>query len=236
MSTRRGGGGGAEGGGGGSSEDELVMPWEIKRKNKVKGSGESVRASNDSSSKSGVSNSSSQSGVSRGTVSKAGSKGVVGNSKGAFVNGSNSKGAVVNGSKGTAAPRKAEGTKKEAFSQVCLPNPAPLALPPPLPCRHPCLALPPRLPCPRLALLAPAVSLRNRTLFSRCCSPCRARADRLSLFARCCSLDTILLRWWRFRGGLVFQAHRWLYHSTLGSRVIKKKKEAWPHSGLRLRF
>jgi len=26
------------------------------------------------------------------------------------------------------------------------------------------------------------------------------------------------------RGGLVFKAHRWLYHSTLGSRVIKKKK------------
>jgi len=25
-------------------------------------------------------------------------------------------------------------------------------------------------------------------------------------------------------GGLVFKAHRWLYHSTLGSRVIKKKK------------
>ena len=29
----------------------------------------------------------------------------------------------------------------------------------------------------------------------------------------------------RFRGGLVFKAHRWLYHSTLGSRVIKKKKK-----------
>ena len=28
----------------------------------------------------------------------------------------------------------------------------------------------------------------------------------------------------RFRGGLVFKAHRWLYHSTLGSRVIKKKR------------
>ena len=37
----------------------------------------------------------------------------------------------------------------------------------------------------------------------------------------------------RFRGGLVFKAHRWLYHSTLGSRVIKKKKKfcsATPHS------
>ena len=29
----------------------------------------------------------------------------------------------------------------------------------------------------------------------------------------------------RFRGGLVFKAHRWLYHSTLGSRVKKKKKK-----------
>ena len=28
-----------------------------------------------------------------------------------------------------------------------------------------------------------------------------------------------------FRGGLVFKAHRLLYHSTLGSRVIKKKKK-----------
>ena len=29
----------------------------------------------------------------------------------------------------------------------------------------------------------------------------------------------------RFRGGLVFKAHRFVYHSTLGSRVIKKKKK-----------
>jgi len=29
----------------------------------------------------------------------------------------------------------------------------------------------------------------------------------------------------RFRGGLVFKAHRLFYHSTLGSRVIKKKEE-----------
>jgi len=28
----------------------------------------------------------------------------------------------------------------------------------------------------------------------------------------------------RFRGGLVFEAHRLLYHSTLGLRVIKQKK------------
>jgi len=29
----------------------------------------------------------------------------------------------------------------------------------------------------------------------------------------------------RFRGGLVFKAHRLLYHSTLGLRVITKKKK-----------
>jgi len=29
----------------------------------------------------------------------------------------------------------------------------------------------------------------------------------------------------RFRGGLVFKAHRLVYHSTLGVRVIKKKKK-----------
>ena len=29
----------------------------------------------------------------------------------------------------------------------------------------------------------------------------------------------------RFRGGLVFKAHTLLYHSTLGLRVIKKKKK-----------
>jgi len=31
----------------------------------------------------------------------------------------------------------------------------------------------------------------------------------------------------RFRGGLVFKAHRLLYHSTLGLRVIKKKKKKY---------
>ena len=34
-----------------------------------------------------------------------------------------------------------------------------------------------------------------------------------------CRLET------RFRGRLVFEAHRWLYHSTLGSSVMKKKKK-----------
>ena len=36
----------------------------------------------------------------------------------------------------------------------------------------------------------------------------------------------------RYRGGLVFKAHRWLYHSTLGSRVITMKKKKVPQSGL----
>ena len=31
----------------------------------------------------------------------------------------------------------------------------------------------------------------------------------------------------RFRGGLVLEAHRLLYHSTLGLRVIKKKKKCF---------
>jgi len=31
----------------------------------------------------------------------------------------------------------------------------------------------------------------------------------------------------RFRGGLVFKAHRLLYHSTLGLRVIKKKRRTF---------
>jgi len=34
----------------------------------------------------------------------------------------------------------------------------------------------------------------------------------------------------RFRGGLVFKAHRLLYHSTLGLRVIKKKKKTCQNS------
>ena len=37
----------------------------------------------------------------------------------------------------------------------------------------------------------------------------------------------------RFRGGLVFKAHRLLYHSTLGLRVIKKKTPA-PRAVLRV--
>ena len=42
------------------------------------------------------------------------------------------------------------------------------------------------------------------------------------------SLDEQLLRRnvERFRGGLVFKAHGLLYHSTLGLRVIKKKRSS----------
>jgi len=35
----------------------------------------------------------------------------------------------------------------------------------------------------------------------------------------------------RYRGGLVFKSHRLVHHSTLGWRVIKKKKK----SGIRVR-
>ena len=35
----------------------------------------------------------------------------------------------------------------------------------------------------------------------------------------------------RFRGGLVFEAHRLLYHSTLGSKVIQKKKKVHLQDG-----
>ena len=34
----------------------------------------------------------------------------------------------------------------------------------------------------------------------------------------------------RFRGGLIFEAHIFLYHSTLGSRVIKRREESLEHS------
>ena len=39
----------------------------------------------------------------------------------------------------------------------------------------------------------------------------------------------------RFRGGLVFQAHRLFYHSSLGSRVIKKKRR-YRRTRRRVRF
>jgi len=35
----------------------------------------------------------------------------------------------------------------------------------------------------------------------------------------------------RFRGGLAFKAHSFVYHSTLGLRVIKKKKKVGNVSG-----
>ena len=40
----------------------------------------------------------------------------------------------------------------------------------------------------------------------------------------------------RFRGGLVYKAHRLLHHSTLGSRVIKKKKWGKAPEALALRI
>ena len=38
----------------------------------------------------------------------------------------------------------------------------------------------------------------------------------------------------RFRGGLVFKAHRLLFHSTLGSRVIEKRNKKFLH-GFRIK-
>ena len=37
--------------------------------------------------------------------------------------------------------------------------------------------------------------------------------------------------WKNFRQGLVFKAHRLMVHSTLGSKVVKKKEEGhyWEH-------
>jgi len=40
----------------------------------------------------------------------------------------------------------------------------------------------------------------------------------------------------RFLGGLVFKAHRLLYHSTLGLRVIKKKRLGVGAATLACRF
>ena len=37
--------------------------------------------------------------------------------------------------------------------------------------------------------------------------------------------DRVQINVQQYRGGLVFKAHRLVYHSTLGLRVIKKKKE-----------
>ena len=46
------------------------------------------------------------------------------------------------------------------------------------------------------------------------------RTKRFDLVEGACDVN-------RFRGGLVFKAHRLVYHSTLGWRVIKKKKTWW---------
>ena len=57
-----------------------------------------------------------------------------------------------------------------------------------------------------------------------------ARPQRVSLGAKSVQLsiqEQLLYRnvhW--FPGGLVFKAHKLVYHSTLGLRVIKKKKDS----------
>jgi len=54
----------------------------------------------------------------------------------------------------------------------------------------------------------------------------RPRVRWQGLLSRVRGLEQLLHRSvQRFRGGLVFKAHRLLYHSTLGLSVIKKKKK-----------
>ena len=56
--------------------------------------------------------------------------------------------------------------------------------------------------------------------FARPVPPCRFRENMVLLHRNV----------QRFRGGLVFKAHRLLYHSTLGLRVIKKSRRNVAHT------
>jgi len=96
------------------------------------------------------------------------------------------------------------------------------------------LVLPGRMSSTRWLLTDTGVGLflwqATRPLWQPCCLPSRKRA-------RACSNSSNVSVWSpsrfpclvfrdvkRFRGGLVFKAHRLVHHSTLGWRVIKKKK------------
>ena len=59
---------------------------------------------------------------------------------------------------------------------------------------------------------------RRRLRDLRDAGPAFARAEEAAHGPRC------VLSTRQFRGGLVFEAHRLLYHSTLGLRVIKKRR------------
>ena len=62
----------------------------------------------------------------------------------------------------------------------------------------------------------------------------RRRAQRDAGQPHASGLEQLLRRnVTRFRGGLVCKAHRLVYHSTLGSRVIKKKKRRSARPGNR---
>ena len=50
------------------------------------------------------------------------------------------------------------------------------------------------------------------------------RSVQFSIQAQLLHINVVHINVKRFRGGLVFKAHRLVYHSTLGLRVIKKKK------------
>ena len=54
---------------------------------------------------------------------------------------------------------------------------------------------------------------------------CRGVIDTVHNLARLVKRDGRVVYVQRFRGGLVFKAHRLVHHSTLGWRVVKKKKE-----------
>jgi len=70
--------------------------------------------------------------------------------------------------------------------------------------------------CPALGIL-PALGGYSSTLsLSKRATPC------LFICAKTVKAHRLVQR---FQGGLVFKAHRLLYHSTLGARVIKKKKK-----------
>jgi len=91
--------------------------------------------------------------------------------------------------------------------------------PPPPPPPHPPRILPvPALACKDqnlgLGFRVPAASSAPPPPAATCCSWFRVQIEE-HLLQRNVK---------RFRGGLVFKAHRLVYHTTLGLRVIKKKK------------
>jgi len=69
-------------------------------------------------------------------------------------------------------------------------------------------------------------TLRGRAWYKSLDVPVLITSDVTSLSGRLLEPLTPFVK--RFRGGLVIKAHRLVYHSTLGLRVIKKKKKIDP--------